>query len=254
MLQIAINGASGRMGLEITKIIQENPSVYTQIDSDLFKDLVFNKLMGGPLEIKVVVDFSVPSALPALLEWCLQNKKPLVIGTTGFNQFQLNQINIAAKSIPILYSPNMSLSVNVLFKVAALIAEKLANFEVEITESHHRYKKDAPSGTALALGKVIASARGLDFKEVANFNRTSNENTVRPQQEIGFSVIRGGDIVGKHTANFITDGEELTITSEITNRRSFAHGALLAAKFLTTQQPGLFSMTDVLNLKEIQYE
>ena len=174
-----------------------------------------------------------------------------MIGTTGYNSTQLSSISSAAKQIPILLSPNTSLSVNVLFKVSQMVAKLLSDFEVEIVESHHRYKKDAPSGTALRLGQAIASARGHDFNAVANFNRTGSENKVRPQEEIGFSVVRGGDIVGKHVTSFISDGEELSLTSEITNRRSFAMGALLAAKFISSCKPGLFNMDHALGINGI---
>lgn len=255
MLSLALNGASGRMGQEILSLIHASPDEY-QLSFAKAQDLVRTEPFirnTWPLEnsAQVIIDFSVPESCMETLGWCLINNVPLVIGTTGFSESQLQQLRSAAEQIPILLSPNMSLSVNVMFKVAALVAKSLAQAEVEIIESHHRYKKDAPSGTALGLGKSIAEARGVEFAQVATFERYGVANNIRRPEEIGFAVVRGGDIIGKHTALFLTEGEELSLTSEITNRRSFAAGALLAAKYLASKSTGFYSMYDVLGLSEI---
>lgn len=257
MLKIAINGASGRMGQEILKIIQEDADKY---------QLSFAKVRVGcggnaiayvhqlpeTTNANVVIDFSVPSASLETLQWCVKHKIAIVIGTTGFTENDLREIKEAALNIPVLLSYNTNLSVNVLFKVSQLVAKALKDSEVEIIEYHHRFKKDAPSGTALHLGHAIAKSRGLNFDEVAKFDRTGNDNLTRNPDEIGFAVVRGGDIVGKHTVMFIKDGEELSLTSQISNRKSFASGALSAARYLSHKSPGFYSMEDVLGISELK--
>lgn len=252
MLKIGLHGASGRMGHEIAEIIKSAPQRYA---------LSFSKVSEKDLQDKtshytvfpefttaqVVIDFTVPEASMELLTWCLKQKIGLVIGTTGFSPAQLEKIKQAALEIPILLSPNMSLSVNALFKLVENATRYLPQAEVEIIESHHRYKKDAPSGTGLRLGEVVATTRQQQFSEVAVFGRHGVDN-VRKPDEIGFAVVRGGDIVGKHTVSFILNGEELNLTSEITNRKSFAEGALVAAEYLVNKSPGFYTMNDVLGL------
>lgn len=255
MLVVALNGAQGRMGQEILALMHASQDEY-QLSFAKSQNLVRAEPFirsTWPLEnsAQVIIDFSVPESCMETLSWCLTNNVPLVIGTTGFNELELQQIRTAALQIPVLLSPNMSLSVNVMFKVAALVAKSLSHAEVEIIESHHRYKKDAPSGTALGLGKSIAEARDMEFSQVATFERYGVTNQIRRPEEIGFAVVRGGDIIGKHTALFLTEGEELSLTSEITNRKSFAAGALLAAKYLVSQPAGFYSMYDVLGLNDI---
>ena len=258
MLSIGFNGASGRMGQEIIARILAQRDIYSlnfaKVSIAEVQDLsqlnlgmsYVNQLPENNLP-DVVIDFSTPSSTLELINWCLLTKTPLVIGTTGFSEIQKEVIQKAASHIPIVLSPNMSLSVNVLFHLVATAAKSLAKAEVEITESHHRNKKDSPSGTALRLGEAVADARQQDFTQVAKFNRARVEN-VRKPDEIGFSVIRGGDVVGKHTVSFLCDGEELNLTSEITNRKSFADGSLSAARFIVTQSPSLYDMSDVLGL------
>lgn len=255
MLAVALNGAHGRMGQEILALIHAAQDEY-QLSFAKSQDLVRAEPFirsTWPLEnsAQVIIDFSAPESCMETVDWCLENNIPLVIGTTGFSELQLQQIRAAALQIPVLLSPNMSLSVNIMFKVAALVAKSLASAEVEIIESHHRYKKDAPSGTAIGLGKAIAEARGVEFAQVATFERYGVANQTRRPEEIGFAVVRGGDVIGKHTALFLTEGEELSLTSEITNRKSFAAGALLAAKYLVSQPAGFYSMYDVLGLNHI---
>jgi 4-hydroxy-tetrahydrodipicolinate reductase len=254
MINVAINGASGRMGREIIEIIKANPQKYN-LSFAKVKDISSIPEYDGyvtdflsNVHTDVLIDFSNPSSSIESLNWCIWHKLPIVIGTSGFSSAEINKIKVAAQEIPVLFSANMSLSVNVLYKITELVAKKLQHYEVEIAESHHRYKKDAPSGTALSLGEIIARAREQNFAEVARFDRTGNHNEVRKAEEIGFSVIRGGDIVGRHTVSFITDGEELNFTSMINNRSSFAAGSLLAALFVSKSEPGFYTMEDALNL------
>ncbi len=242
MINIALIGSSGRMGLEIAKIIATKPEYYK-----LFAEVAKGDDISKIKDADVVIDFSTPSSTIKTINACLQYKIPLVIGATGFSDSEKDFINEASKNIAILFSANMSLSVNLLFKLTAIAAHKLSNFETEIFEAHHRYKKDAPSGTALKLGEVVANSRNLDFKKHAKFTRYGI-NEQRDPKDIGFSVVRGGDIVGKHDVMFIDNGEILTLTSEINNRGSFANGALIAATFISDKKPSLYNMFDVLDI------
>ncbi len=229
------------MGHEIIAVASQSLDLVLVDLVDLIDEELYDK------EVKVVIDFSSPNGCVDAINWCLENNTPLVIGTTGLSDDQKKFINKASKIIPIVFAPNMSLSVNVLFAISNLVAKYLPHAEVEIIEAHHRYKKDAPSGTALGIGEAIASGRGQDLAEVAKFGRERHAEDIRNQSDIGFSVIRGGDIVGQHTAMFILDGEELSLSSNITNRKSFASGAILAARFLVEQSEAkLYTMQDVL--------
>ena len=238
MINVAIIGAAGRMGKEISKAINIKNDCYN-IHAAIFKDGDINLIKGAD----VVIDFSTPTSTLITIDACLRHNIPLVIGTTGFNPKEKDLISKASSIIPILFSANTSLSVNLLFK----LTEIATNFETEIIEAHHRYKKDAPSGTALKLGEVVASARNIDFDTYAKFSRHGIDEH-RDPNDIGFSVIRGGDIVGKHDVMFIDNGEVLTLTSEINNRASFANGALLAGVFIIDKAPGLYNMFDLLDL------
>lgn len=258
MIKIALIGANGRMGLQIAKIILGKPDYYTlevavSLDPKNIDEILRQSAKTITDDIHqiakadVVINFSTPKSSLQTLDICLKYNKPVVFGTTGFNQTEKNAINNAASKIAILLSPNMSLSVNMLFKLTEIAAKKLRNFEAEIVEAHHRYKKDAPSGTAVKLGEVVANARDIDFDKHAKFTRHGVDEERKPD-DIGFAVVRGGDIVGKHDVMFIDDGEILTLTSEINNRSSFANGAVIASAFLTTKTPGLYNMFDVLDL------
>lgn len=253
-LNIAINGAQGRMGQEIIHLIKQYPAKYqlklAKINSASLDDQmhsVYTNQFPSQVNFSVMIDFSTPAATIKAINWCMEQNIGLVIGTTGFDSEQLALIKQASLLIPIVFSPNMSLSVNLLFKLVGEVAKYLPSYEAEIIESHHRYKKDAPSGTALRLGQAIALARGVGFQENACFDRSGISEQIRPVNQIGFSVIRGGDIIGKHSVEFISDGEVLRLESEITNRQSFANGALLAAKFVAQiNKTGLYSMSEVL--------
>ncbi len=172
----------------------------------------------------------------------------MVIGTTGFSAQELEEIDRAAKEIPIIMAPNMSVLVNLLFKLIGITAKVLDDgYDVEIVEAHHRNKVDAPSGTALRLAEIVAQARGKALDDIMRHDRHGKVG-VRPRGEIGVQVVRGGDIVGEHTVMFIGAGERLEITHRATSRENFAQGALLAAKWAVGKAPGLYTMIDVLGL------
>ena len=258
MIHIGVVGANGRMGRAIVEQIGNKADILnlkcaivsdmTKIDNYV-KDRaqVCSDDIDRLIDVDVVIDFSSPKSSLVLLPFCIENKLPVVVGTTGFSDDERYFMEQCSKQLPILYAPNTSLSVNILFKAVETIAKQLSDFDVKITEAHHRYKKDAPSGTALKLGEIIANARGADFSTKAKFTRFGT-NDPRQKEEIGFSVVRGGDIVGMHDVQFINDGEILSLKSQINNRASFANGALLAAKFLQNKPNGLYNMMDVLGL------
>lgn len=258
MLKIALVGANGKMGVQITQLIKAKPDLYSlaiaiinnpsKINPDVKQTAkAVSDDQTQIQDVDVVIDFSTPQSSLNILKQCLLKKIPLVLGTTGFSQSESKAITDASKTIPILMSPNFSLSVNMLFKLSELAAARLRNFETEIIEAHHHFKKDAPSGTAMKLGEVVATARNIDFSQHAKYSRHGIDE-VRHPDDIGFAVVRGGDIVGKHDVMFINDGEILTLSSEINNRDSFASGALVASAFLAVQKPQLYSMFDVLGL------
>ena len=197
----------------------------------------------------VVVDFSAPVATQELLETVIksENKKPLVIATTGFNEHQKNLLIEASKVTPILYATNMSLGVAVLNKLVALASKTLADFDCEIVEQHHRYKVDSPSGTALTLAEHAADARGLDLDSVRVSGR-DGEIGARTKDEIGVMSIRGGDVVGRHTAGFYNDGEFIELHHTATARNTFSRGAIRVAKWIVDQEAGLYSINDCLGL------
>ena len=195
----------------------------------------------------VVIDFTIAFATETLLEAALEHPTPLVIGTTGLSPHQQNLLNEASKLMPILYSTNMSLGVAVLNKLVSLASSSLSDFDIEIVEQHHRYKKDAPSGTAITLGESAAKARGLDLEEV----RVSGRNGLigeRSKDEIAIMALRGGDIVGRHTVGFYNDGEFIELNHTATSRDTFAKGAIRAAKWIVNQENGLYSINDCLGL------
>ncbi len=195
----------------------------------------------------VVIDFTIAFATETLLEAALEHPTPLVIGTTGLSPHQQNLLNEASKLMPILYSTNMSLGVAVLNKLVSLASSSLSDFDIEIVEQHHRYKKDAPSGTAITLGESAAKARGLELEEV----RVSGRNGLigeRSKDEIAIMALRGGDIVGRHTVGFYNDGEFIELNHTATSRDTFAKGAIRAAKWIVNQENGLYSINDCLGL------
>jgi 4-hydroxy-tetrahydrodipicolinate reductase len=198
----------------------------------------------------VLIDFTRPEPTLANLEACRAAGRRMVIGTTGFSAEQKAQIAAAAKDIAVVLAPNMSVGVNLCLKLLDMAARVLGDtVDVEVIEAHHRHKVDAPSGTALRMGEVVADALGRDLKECAVFGREGHTGE-RSRNTIGFETIRAGDIVGDHTVLFAADGERVEITHKASSRMTFANGAVRAAGWLMAQDAGLFDMQDVLGLKE----
>jgi 4-hydroxy-tetrahydrodipicolinate reductase len=205
--------------------------------------------LGALAGAEVLVDFTRPEGTLAHLEACLRLGKRMVIGTTGFAEAQAGRIAEAAKRIPIVMSPNFAIGVNVVFRLAQTAARALGDaYDVEIVEAHHRHKVDAPSGTALKLGELVAQALGRDLGQVATHGRHGDTGE-RPAKAIGFHAIRGGDIVGEHTVIFAGSGERVEVAVRSQSRSTYAAGALRAAKWLAGRGPGLYDMFDVLGLK-----
>ncbi|OIO59351.1 MAG: 4-hydroxy-tetrahydrodipicolinate reductase [Verrucomicrobia bacterium CG_4_10_14_3_um_filter_43_23] len=243
MLKILLNGAKGRMGTAIQEVSPDSGIA-----------IAYSIERGGHLnipadQVDVIVDFSTVEGSLAVLDYALKNKKPILIGTTGFNLEQLQAIKSAALTIPVLMSGNYAIGVNVLFYLTELAAEKLGKaYHAEIMEIHHALKVDAPSGTALALAETIANARGKTSHLQCGREGLTGKRT---EDEIGLHALRGGDVVGEHTTYFIGQGERLELTQRTWDRLIYARGALRAACWLVTQKaPGLYNMRDVLNLNK----
>ncbi|MFT5721414.1 MAG: 4-hydroxy-tetrahydrodipicolinate reductase [Motiliproteus sp.] len=267
MTRIAITGAAGRMGKNLVQAVLDAPettlgaAIINPNSSLLGADI--GELVGaGNLGVTAVgslaervddfdllIDFTSIELTLANLEFCRQHGKSIVIGTTGFNEAQKALIAEAATSIAVVFAPNMSVGVNLCFKLLELAAKVLAeDYDIEVIEAHHRHKVDSPSGTALRLGEVVADALGRDLSECAVYGR-EGKTGARPAKEIGFSTVRAGDIVGDHTVLFATEGERVEITHKASSRMTFAKGAVRAASWLRLQDKGLFDMQDVLGLR-----
>ena len=196
----------------------------------------------------VVIDFTTIEATLEHLQWCVTQSVPCVIGTTGFSDAQEAMIAEAGASIPVVYAPNFSVGVNVVFDLLDRASRVFGDsVDIEVIEAHHRHKVDAPSGTALAMGRVVANALDRDLNQVAVYGR-EGQTGARPREQIGFATVRAGDVVGDHTVLFAAEGERVEITHKASSRRTFANGAVRAAIWASTQQPGLYSMRDVLGL------
>ena len=265
-LRIAVTGAAGRMGKTLIEAIAnadgcqlaaalERPdSSLVGADAGELAGLGKNGvIVSGDLQkvidqFDVLIDFSVPAATLANAELCGTNGKRIVIGTTGFTPLQKNQLLESVNAVAACMASNYSTGVNVCFKLLDIAARVLSeDYDVEIYEAHHRHKIDAPSGTALSMGEVVASALGRNLREVAVYGREGQTGARKPET-IGFATVRAGDIVGDHTAMFAADGERIEITHKASSRMAFARGAVRAAKWLGNQKPGLYSMQDVLGL------
>jgi 4-hydroxy-tetrahydrodipicolinate reductase len=268
-MRIAIAGAAGRMGRmlieatlaapDLTLAVAFERSGSTEIghDAAAFLGRASGVVIGADLAAvrgaDVLIDFTRPAGTLAHLEACRSSKTKLVIGTTGFDEGGLAAIRAASRDLAIVHSPNMSVGVNAAFKLLELATKMLASdpasaCDVEVIEMHHRMKVDAPSGTALKMGEVIAAAMGRKLGEVAVYGR-HGDTGARGAGTIGFSAIRGGDIVGDHTVLFAGDGEQIEITHRSASRKTYASGALRAARFLARHRAGLFDMFDVLGLR-----
>jgi 4-hydroxy-tetrahydrodipicolinate reductase len=197
----------------------------------------------------IVIDFTTPEATLSHLDQLKGTDKRIVIGTTGLTEAEKEQLAVAADATPVVFAPNMSVGVNVTLNLLRTAAAALGDdYDVEIIETHHRHKKDAPSGTALRMGEVVADALGRDLKECAVYGREGFTGE-RTRREIGFETVRAGDVVGDHTVMFATEGERIEITHKASSRMTFAKGAMRAALWLDGKAAGLYDMQDVLDLK-----
>jgi 4-hydroxy-tetrahydrodipicolinate reductase len=264
MLKIAITGASGRMGRMLidatlkAEDLQLAAALAQEGESCIGEDagqsmgqttgVFISSDLSSALGCNVLIDFTRPAGTVRHLEFCRANKIAMVIGTTGLSADEVTQVREAAKDIPIVFAPNMSVGVNVTLKLVEIAAKLLADYDCEIVEMHHRHKVDAPSGTALEMGRRVASARGQNFEDVALLSREGHTGE-RSQPTIGFASLRGGDVVGDHTVIFANTGERIEISHKSGSRAGYANGSLAAARFLSTKNNGLYSMSDVLGLQ-----
>ncbi|MGI4816580.1 MAG: 4-hydroxy-tetrahydrodipicolinate reductase [Janthinobacterium lividum] len=264
---IVISGALGRMGKMLIKetikqknikliyaLIREN---HTHIHSSYNKEKYLNKKIffttlkklkknKHTLPFDTIIDFSKPNVTLKIVEFCVKNNKKIIIGTTGFTSIQMKTIKKASKIIPILYSPNFSVGINMMHTIIQYISKILGkNSDIEIIESHHRNKIDAPSGTALQLGKIISKSMKWKFSESAIFSRYGHVG-IRKKNKIGFSVIREGRTIGKHTVLFANKYEKISVNHTATHRSVFAKGAIQAAMWIHDKKKGLYNMNNIL--------
>ncbi len=267
MLRIAVTGAAGRMGktlieaaslsdgLELTAAIERPESSFIGFDAGELAGIgkngvqLVDNVQAVVEQFDVLIDFTAPQATLANAAICSQAGKKMVIGTTGLSAAEKQQLSAAAAQSAIMFAPNMSVGVNLCFSLLATAAKVLGDeVDIEIYEAHHRHKVDAPSGTALRMGEVIADALGRDLKDCAVYGR-EGQTGARDANTIGFATVRAGDIVGDHTVMFAAEGERVEITHKASSRMSFARGAMRAAKWIAAQQSGLYDMQDVLGLR-----
>ena len=255
MIRVGVFGATGRVGKLILDDLKceegiSLSTVYVRNELDFSIDpsvLVTNDLTTFLKGCDIVIDFSLPEAMQALLEAAMKTPRPIVSGTTGLDTHQANLLRQASEQMPILYATNMSLGVALMNKLVNLASQTLQGFDIEIVEQHHRHKKDAPSGTALTLAEAAAKGRGLDLDDVRISGRNGNIGE-RTKDEIAVMALRGGDIVGRHTVGFYNDGEYIELNHTATSRNTFSKGAIRAAKWLSDQEAGLYSIADSLEL------
>lgn len=244
MTKIIITGARGRMGQALVACAKafRDLEVVAQVDQG-------DDLSGVISKADAVIDFSLHSATPGVVELCAKNKKAVVIGTTGHSEAEKSVITGHKQTIPMVWASNFSTGVNTLFWLTRKAAEILGPaFDLEVVEMHHRMKKDAPSGTAKTLVEILADARKLQLDKAARHGRDGIVGE-RTNSEIGIHSIRGGDVVGDHTVIFANAGERLELTHKASSRDTFANGALRAALWVVNQKPGIYDMQDVLGLK-----
>lgn len=265
-MRVAITGACGRMGKNLIKAVDMSEQLtlsgaVDRPDSSLVGADAGEMAGIGERALKVVdqidvitdqfdvlIDFTTPEATLYHLKVCLAHQKSIVIGTTGFSQDQLKVIDEASQSIPVVFAANFSIGVNLALKLLNQAAQVLdEGYDIEVLEAHHRHKVDAPSGTALKMGEVVAEATGRDLSQCAIYGRQGITGARKPET-IGFSTVRGGDIVGEHTVMFATEGERFELTHKASSRMTFAKGAAKACRWLQDKPPGLYDMQDVLDL------
>ncbi|MBI4711354.1 MAG: 4-hydroxy-tetrahydrodipicolinate reductase [Candidatus Omnitrophica bacterium] len=266
MIKLVMAGAAGRMGKTILRLASQDKAFkitgaleqrgHAALGQDL-GPIIGRDLMGVEVtqdvtatikSADILIDFSHFSALPENLKAAVKTRTAYVIGTTGIPATTLRQIQSASRKIPIVQSPNMSVGVNLLFKLAAIAGKVLdESYDLEIMEIHHRMKKDAPSGTAMKLLEILLEARGRDLKKDVVYGR-EGETGAREKGKIGVFALRGGDVVGDHTVSFFGDGERVELVHKASSREAFARGALLAAKFLAKKKQGLYHMQQVLGI------
>jgi 4-hydroxy-tetrahydrodipicolinate reductase len=265
MTRIAVVGATGRMGLNLIKAVAQSNAKLTVAVSALDRESwgkdagelagigTLNLPLTGSLleaveQFDVLIDFTRPEPSMDYIDFCRQHGKKIVIGTTGFDDAQKARIAEVAQEMAIVLAPNFSVGVNLSLKLLEMTAKVMGDYtDIEVIEAHHRHKVDAPSGTALRMGEVVAAALGRDLKDCAIYGREGNTGE-RDRKTIGFSTIRAGDIVGEHTVMFADEGERVEITHKATSRMTFANGAVRAAVWLDTKESGLYDMQDVLGL------
>lgn len=264
--RIAVAGASGRMGRMLIEAIHNSEdcvlagaldvpgSPALGIDATAFLGsasgvVITSDLRQGLAQAQVLIDFTRPEGTLAHLEVCKDLGVKLVIGTTGFSDEQKQTLAEGARQVAVMLAPNMSVGVNVTLKLLEMAAKALSTgYDIEIVEAHHRHKVDAPSGTALKMGEVIADALGRDLAECAVYERYGHTGA-RDPSSIGFATVRGGDIVGDHTVLFAGTGERIEITHKSSSRETYAQGSLRAVRFLADKPQGMFDMFDVLGLR-----
>lgn len=267
MIKIAVTGAAGRMGRSLINACTQTEGC--QLSAAI--ERTGNSLLGsdagdlagiGSLGVKLVdnltdvgsqfdtlIDFTRPEAALEHLAFCVEHEKNIVIGTTGFSDEQKQQINDAAKKTGVIFAPNMSVGVNLCFKLLDIAARVLGDdVDIEVIEAHHRHKVDAPSGTAIRMGEIIADALGRNLEDCAVYGRQGITGE-RDRKTIGFESIRAGDIVGDHTVLFAAEGERVEITHKASSRMTFANGAVRASLWLHDREAGLYDMQDVLGLR-----
>lgn len=269
VVRIAIAGAAGRMGRNLVKAAHHNAEASVGAGSERsesslvgvdvgelcgegrFDVILVDDLSKVIEEFDVIVDFTVPVSTLANIKLCKRYGKKMIIGTTGFSEEEKQIIDAASKEISIVMAPNYSVGVNLVFKLLKKAAKVMGDYcDIEIVESHHRHKLDAPSGTAIGMGEAIAGAMGNDLNDVAVWSREGITGE-RTKNEIGFATIRAGDIIGEHTAMFADIGERVEITHKATDRMTFANGAIKAAVWLNDKPAGFYTMTDVLGLNDL---
>lgn len=268
MTRIGICGAAGRMGKTILAVCQDDQQVTVTAAIEHAASPALGRDAGelagigklgvaiagdvAPLtdRLDVVIDFTLAQAVVENVDKCRAAGRKMVIGTTGMDDRQKDVIRAASEDIAIVFAPNMSIGVNLCFKLVELAARAVGDsMDIEIIEAHHNQKKDAPSGTAMRMGEIIANALGRDLSEHAVYGREGHTG-VRDPKTIGFETIRAGDIVGDHTVLFAGPGERIEIVHKAASRKTFAQGAVLAAKWLMHRETGLFDMQDVLGLRD----